>query len=153
MALSTSEKGKSVITHFSNNSDAADPVGIPKNGGRTLSLLDKARAACGEPAAICPHATGTKAQAVAERTFLTGHATLHLLKPFLGHTVGASGLLESVILLRFMEEGMLPPNLPETLGANGMHAPQTSTLSRGPVYKLAHGMGGHNSLAVFQTYP
>ena len=151
IALSITEKGKPVIAHFSNNSDGADPVGVPKNGGLTSSLLDKAIAACGEPAAICPHATGTKVQAAAERAFLSGRATLHLLKPFIGHAVGASGLLESVILLRFMEEKSLPPNLPGTLGACGMDAPDSFTPCLGPVYKLAHGMGGHNSLAVFKT--
>jgi 3-oxoacyl-[acyl-carrier-protein] synthase II len=153
IALSLSEKGKSVITHFSNNSDGADPVGVPKGGGRTSFLLGKAIAVCGEPAAICPHATGTKVQAAAERAFLSGGASLHLLKPFIGHTVGASGLLESVILLRFMEDAMLPPNLPGTSGACGMDTPEKPVPCLGPVYKLAHGMGGHNSLAVFQTHP
>jgi 3-oxoacyl-[acyl-carrier-protein] synthase II len=152
VALSTSEKGKSVISHFSNNSDGADPVGIPKGGGRTASLLGHAIATCGKPTAICPHSTGTKAQAAAERAFLSGDATLHLLKPFIGHTVGASGLLESVILLRFMEDDLLPPNLSGTLGANEMQAPEKPIACLGPVYKLAHGMGGHNSLAVFHTY-
>lgn len=150
IALSVSEKGKAVITYFSNNSDGADPVGIPKGGGRTACLLQKAITACGEPAAICPHATGTKVQATAERAFLSGGATLHLLKPFIGHTVGASGLLESVILLRFMENSMLPPNLPGTIGACNMEAPEKAVPCLGPVYKLAHGMGGHNSLAVFK---
>ncbi len=151
VALSVSEKGRSTITHFSNNSDGADPIGVPKGGGRTASLISKAIAQCGESTAICPHATGTKVQAAAERAFLSGSATLHLLKPFIGHTVGASGLLESVILLRFMEDAMLPPNLPGTIGAGGMEAPEISTPCLGPVYKLAHGMGGHNSLAVFET--
>lgn len=153
IALSVSEKGRSVITHFSNNSDGADAVGVPKGGGRTVSLLDNAIAEYGEPAAICPHATGTKVQAAAERAFLSGGATLHLLKPFVGHTVGASGLLESVILLRFMEDNMLPPNLTGTLGACGMVAPEKPLPCLGPVYKLAHGMGGHNSLVVFQERP
>jgi 3-oxoacyl-[acyl-carrier-protein] synthase II len=153
IALSTLEKGKSVITHFSNNSDGADPVGVPKDGGRTSFLLGNAIATCGAPAAICLHATGTKVQAVAERAFLSGNSSLHLLKPFIGHAVGASGLLESVILLRFMEQKTLPPNLPGTLGACGMDTPDHITPCVGPVYKLAHGMGGHNSLAVFQCHP
>ncbi|MFM2198169.1 MAG: hypothetical protein RLZZ505_1601 [Verrucomicrobiota bacterium] len=153
IALSKAEQGKSTISYFSNNSDGADPVGIPKCGGRTSALLDHAIAACGKPAAICPHATGTKAQAAAERAFLSGNATLHILKPFIGHTIGASGLLESVILLRFMEDGMCPPNLPGTIGACGMQTPDKPLPCPGPVYKLAHGMGGHNSLAVFQTHP
>lgn len=158
VALETSRPGKVRLTHFSNNSDGADPVGIPKDGGRTGLLLERAVMETGAPAAICPHATGTKVQARAERVFLarpdlSGGASLHLLKPYFGHTVGASGLLESVMLLRFMEDAMLPPNLPGTLGAAGMAAPDQALPCIGPVYKLAHGMGGHNALAVFQTSP
>jgi 3-oxoacyl-[acyl-carrier-protein] synthase II len=155
IALSEPVSGKTCFTHFANNSDGADPVGVPMDGGRTAILLKQAIARTGKPAAICPHATGTKIQARAERTFLTdsgfGHGTtLHLFKPFFGHTVGASGLLESVMLLRFMENSVLPPNLPGTLGVCGMEAPQEARPCTGPVYKLAHGMGGHNALAVFQ---
>jgi 3-oxoacyl-(acyl-carrier-protein) synthase len=105
---------------------------------------------------ICPHDTGTQTQARAERTFLTETfpnptIDLCLLKPFVGHTVGASGLLESVILLAFMREGMTPPNLGSTSGTGDFPAPLDSLPLSGPVFKLAHGMGGHNALAVFQT--
>ena len=48
-----------------------------------------------------------------------------------------------------MEDATLPANLPGTFGACGMDAPETTTPCLGPVYKLAHGLGGHNSLAVF----
>jgi 3-oxoacyl-[acyl-carrier-protein] synthase II len=155
IALSKAEPGKMSISHFANNSDGVDPVGVPKDGGRTKLLLKQAISKTGKPAAICPHATGTKVQAKAESVFLSipefGQVTsLHLLKPFVGHTVGASGLLESAILLRFMEDSMLPPNLPGTQGAGGMEAPENAIPCTGPVYKLAHGMGGHNALAVFQ---
>lgn len=157
IALSSVEKGKTALTHFANNSDGADPVGIPADGGRTHLLLEKAMRSTGPPTAICPHATGTRIQARAERAFLgslpENGTTLHLLKPYFGHTVGASGLLESVVLLRFMQELMLPPNLPGTLGAAGMEAPDHPTACTGPVFKLAHGMGGHNALAVFEQTP
>jgi 3-oxoacyl-[acyl-carrier-protein] synthase II len=157
IALSRIEKGKIGIRHFSNNSDGADPVGIPKDGGRTAALLNQAIELVGQPAAICPHATGTLAQAKAERTFLENpslgaHVSLHLLKPFFGHTIGASGLIESVMMIRFMEDGFFPPNLPGTTGFWMRPTPETRTPCHGPVYKLAHGMGGHNALAVFQSH-
>ena len=155
IALSKAEKGTCLFTHFSNNSDGEDPVGVPEGGGRTVHLLERAARETGPPAAVCPHATGTKVQAAAERALFAGMAgvSLHMLKPFVGHTVGASGLLESVILLRFMEEGLLPPNLPGTIGIPSLHVPEKASPCRGPVYKLAHGMGGHNSLAVFRSHP
>lgn len=156
IALCSDSVGKLRLSHFSNNSDGSDPVGVPDGGGRTSKLLEKAVSICGKPVAICPHATGTRIQARAERSFLTEFTsgpgpTLHLLKPFVGHTVGASGLLESAILLTFMSDRVLPPNLPDTTGTALLAAPPDITKCTGPVFKLAHGMGGHNALAVFQN--
>jgi 3-oxoacyl-(acyl-carrier-protein) synthase len=158
IALSGKREGKLRFTHFSNNCDGKDPVGIPESGGRTPDLLERAVSKCGEPVAICPHATGTQIQARAERAFLEERfgdsgVSLHLLKPFVGHTVGASGLLESAILLDFMSRGNLPPNYPRMTGIEGMAAPCEVLSCRGAVFKLAHGMGGHNALAVFQAEP
>ncbi len=156
IALSAGDSGKTMLSHFANNSDGADPVGVPKDGGRTHLLLKKAVTDFGVPAAICPHATGTRIQARAEKTFLAQAATypattVHLLKPFIGHTVGASGLLESVVLLRFLRDSRLPPNLPGRSAPPGWRLPDEAQPVAGPVFKLAHGMGGHNALAVFQT--
>lgn len=156
IALSAGGSGKTVLSHFANNSDGADPVGVPKDGGRTHLLIEKAISEFGLPAAICPHSTGTRIQARGERTILAGAGsypatTFHLLKPFVGHTVGASGLLESVILLRFLKDSCLPPNLPGRTAPPGWQFPDASLPVTGPVFKLAHGMGGHNALAVFQT--
>ena len=71
---------------------------------------------------------------------------MHLLKPFTGHTIGASGLLESVLLVRFMQDGKLPPNLPELYAPPGFRLPETELEVSGMVGKLSHGMGGHNAL-------
>ena len=139
------------LLHYGCNADACDPVGIPADGGRTPELLEKAIRLHGAPVAVSTHATGTAVQAIADpavlsRAFPKARPTLHLLKPFTGHTIGAIGLLESVILTRFLRDRQLPPNLP------GLHAPQGFDLpvhvldASGPVYKLSHGMGGHNAL-------
>ncbi|MEP2776984.1 MAG: beta-ketoacyl synthase N-terminal-like domain-containing protein [Luteolibacter sp.] len=157
LAMSSVESGKTVFSHFANNSDGRDPVGVPKDGGRTPLLIDDAIRQYGEPCAVCPHATGTAVQARAEREIFAKSisspgTTLHLLKPYFGHTVGASGLLESAVLLRFMEDSQLPPNLAGTHSIDTHHAPVEPVASAGPVFKLAHGMGGHNALAVFQHF-
>ncbi len=141
------------LLHYGCNADACDPVGIPTDGGRTFELLDQAVRLHGDPSAICPHATGTAVQAIADpasllRSFPDRRPTLHLLKPLLGHTIGASGLLESVILSRFLRDGQLPPNRSGLAAPNGFHLPDQALDSNGPVYKLSHGMGGHNALLV-----
>ena len=141
------------LAHYGCNADACDPVGIPADGGRTPELLDRACSLLGAPSAICPHATGTAVQAVADpasfhRSFAAARPTLHLLKPFTGHTIGASGLLESVILARFLQDGKLPPNLPFLHAPAGFILPDRVLDAGGSVYKLSHGMGGHNALLV-----
>ncbi len=141
------------LTHYACNSDACDPVGMPASGGHTPALLERAIRLHGTPVAVCPHATGTAVQAIADpallhRAFPNLKPTLHLLKPFTGHTIGASGLLESVILARFMREGKLPPNQAGMHLPSGFHLPEQVLAASGPVYKLSHGMGGHNALLV-----
>jgi 3-oxoacyl-[acyl-carrier-protein] synthase II len=153
MAIETSVVRGPQLLYYACNADACDPVGIPADGGRTPALLQQAMQRSRPCGALCPHATGTAVQAMADpaafnRAFAAVRPTLHLLKPFTGHTIGASGLLESVILTRFLRDGKLPPNLP------GLHAPPGYVLpvqmldSPGAVYKLSHGMGGHNALIV-----
>ena len=82
------------------------------------------------------------------RAFPAALPSLHLLKPYTGHTIGASGLLESVILACFLRHGRLPPNLPGLYAPTGFALPQDSLGATGPLGKLSHGMGGHNALLV-----
>jgi len=155
MAIEPSGGKHPQLVHYGCNSDACDPVGIPADGGRTFELLEKAIRHVGLPVAVCPHATGTAVQASADpallsRVFGVRRPTLHLLKPFTGHTIGASGMLESVILARFLRDGQLPPNLPCRHAPDGYHLPDHVLDAGGPVYKISHGMGGHNALLVLQ---
>lgn len=156
MAIECSEGCFPRLLHYGCNSDACDPVGIPADGGRTHELLEKAIRLHGQPVAICPHATGTAVQALADpatiqRSFPDQKPTVHLLKPFVGHTIGASGLLESVILAKFLKTGNLPPNRASRSAPAGMTLPDQTLESNGIIYKLSHGMGGHNALLVLST--
>ncbi len=141
------------LLYYSCNSDACDPVGIPADGGMTPALVERALGSAGPCGAICPHGTGTQVQARADasifsRCFPPGAVTLHPLKPFTGHTIGASGLLETVILADFLSRGMLPPNKPGLHAMPGFDMPSTPAEAAGPVLKLSHGMGGHNSALI-----
>lgn len=141
------------LVYYACNADACDPIGIPADGGRTVELINQAMLVTGPPDAVCPHATGTAVQAVADPAWLRHsfpeiRPTIHLLKPFTGHTIGASGLLESVILARFLQDHQLPPNLPRLHVPGDFLLPDQSLNADGPVYKLSHGMGGHNALLV-----
>ena len=140
-----------VLLDFRSNSDATDPVGIPADGGCTPDLFEMVRAKQPEPVAVCPHATGTGVQSVADpaclrRSFPDATPSLHLLKPYLGHSIGASGLHESVLMAEFMRGGELPPNLPGLHAPEGFVLPDQTSPANGPVAKLSHAMGGHNAL-------
>lgn len=155
MTLETSTGRHPQLMYYGCNADACDPIGIPADGGRTPYLLQQALQQTQAPAALCPHATGTAVQAIAEpaafnRVFIGSRPSLHLLKPFTGHTIGASGLLESVILTRFLRDGKLPPNLPGLHAPPGFELPEEMLDGFNGVYKLAHGMGGHNALIVLK---
>lgn len=143
--------GRVELLHYGCNADACDPVGIPADGGRTPELFEAALRLGPSPQALCPHATGTAVQAKADpaafrRAFGGRLPSLHLLKPYLGHTIGASGLLESVLLAGFMQAGRLPPNLPGLHAPAGFLLPDRELAISGVAGKLSHGMGGHNAL-------
>jgi len=150
MAIELHEGKHPRLLHYGCNSDASDPVGIPRDGGRTPELFTHLAEM---PVAVCPHATGTAVQAAADpaalaRIFPAEKPSLHLLKPFLGHTIGASGMLECAVLASFLRHAQMPPNLPALHAPPGFVLPDQALAARGPVAKLSHGMGGHNALLV-----
>lgn len=158
MALEMRAPGEDEVSmlHYSCNSDASDPIGIPGDGGKTPELLVRSGIDKDEIGAICPHATGTAVQRKADpawmhRVFADRIPPVVPLKSMLGHTIGASGMLESVILADFMMRESLPPtprflHLPE-----GLSRPEPDIQFTGSVAKIAHSMGGHNSLLVMSS--
>jgi len=138
------------------NCDAANPLAIPADGGRTPELMEKAVARHGMPCVLVPHATGTAAQSRAElamfaRMFPHNPPNVCLLKPRIGHTLGASGLVETAILAAFLREGRLPPALPGLTPPPGMRFEDASSAPFvGTICKLAHSLGGQNSLLYLQ---
>ena len=153
LAIEPGGGGVSQLLHYGCNSDAADPVGMPRDGGNTPLLFEKLSGPADRIAAVCPHGTGTAVQRAADpamlrRVFPDGGPSLHPLKPLLGHAIGASGLLETVVLCSFLSEGLLPPNLPGLHAPAGFIMPESCVPVAGAVAKTAHGMGGHNALLV-----
>ncbi|MFT6792728.1 MAG: 3-oxoacyl-[acyl-carrier-protein] synthase II [Rubritalea sp.] len=147
------------ITGYWCNSDAESPIGMPSDGRGLKRCLQQAVRHLTESnsppiTAICPHASGTLLHAQAEQAALVKalnpqeEISLHPLKPFTGHSVGASGALDTAILAHYMLNKQLPPNLPKLTAA-----PVPFTLPEKPtsfknatLLKIAVGMGGHNSI-------
>ncbi|MGB0774471.1 MAG: beta-ketoacyl synthase N-terminal-like domain-containing protein [Akkermansiaceae bacterium] len=152
------ENSHPTLTGYWCNSDAASPIGMPEDGGSLARCLSQALGDLNELkdqppiAAICPHASGTllhgKAELAAMRSQLNTDQplSLHPLKPFTGHTVGASGVLDCAILSQYMRQGSLPPNLPGlTDPAGGFTLDPANPVGK-TILKIAVGMGGHNSI-------
>ncbi len=146
--------GISLVGHFT-NSDGVHPFAVPPNGGRTPELMERVAGSLGLPTVLCPHATGTRAQAVAEvamfrRMFSGNMPDVCLLKPWLGHTLGASGLVETAILAAFLRSGRLPPHPAGVTLPAGWHHRSHLRGDGELVCKLAHSIGGHNSMIYLQ---
>ena len=148
------------------NADAYDPVGLPADGHGIFPILSEAwrtaqAASGGRDPAVCPHASGTHAHGMAEQTALrelisTGlcqQVEAHLLKPFTGHTLGASGALDVAILHTFITEGILPPNLPGlAVSGPGILLPDHARLvNERMILKISVGMGGHNAIVCLKA--
>ncbi|OPZ84446.1 MAG: 3-oxoacyl-(acyl-carrier-protein) synthase 2 [bacterium ADurb.Bin429] len=139
------------------NSDAFHPLGLPEDGAGIREVLMHAITELGMPrvSAICPHASGTHAHGQAERRALRAvfsayetPISLHLMKPFTGHAIGASGAIDLAVICHALRDGELPPNLPHLTGAGDPFIlPATPTLwDGGTVLKISVGMGGHNAV-------
>lgn len=155
MAIECGDCGDVKICGYLANSDAADPLGLSFASGQLVALMQKARQMYGEPVAICPHATGTFSHAVAESSclksvFPEGTPSLHLLKPYLGHGIGAGSLLETVILAEYLKNKQLPPNRSNISQIAGFPMPVERIECHGSIWKIAASLGGHNSLVVLK---
>ncbi len=140
------------------NSDAYDSIALPPGGAALAHLLRAVAAAVeaagGRVAAVCPHANGTRSNREAESAALAAAfsarpAALFLPKPATGHSLGASGALELVLLAAALREGRLPANPPGlSVPAAGWTAPAAPVrLEAGETaLKVAIGMGGHNAV-------
>lgn len=150
------------MTGYWCNSDADSPIGMPDDGSGLRGCLEQALAGLeDEPAvaAICPHASGTLLHAKAELAALKAvlpvdqPISLHPLKPYTGHSVGANGVLDCAILASYLRDRELPPNLhgitcpgaPFSLDAGSLREEGSTIL------KIAVGMGGHNSIVSLRS--
>lgn len=136
---------------YHTNSDAADPLSLSVESGKPTHLITHAIKNFGAPVALCPHATGTLSHAKAEPQMLAKafpgiKPSLHLLKPYLGHGIGAGSLLETVILTDFLRYQQLPPNLPKLSCPAGFRMPDSIESATGVIFKIAASLGGHNAL-------
>lgn len=153
IALEMSSEPGIYVKDYLVNSDAYSPLGMPEDGKSIAALL---RASLRNwdgnmPLTVCPHASGTAGNAASERAALKrvfGNRLpgLRMMKPWTGHAIGGSGILELALMLAFIREGTLPPNPAWVSSPDGgvSSAEELPLQGRRMLIKSAASMGGHN---------
>lgn len=134
--------------------DASHPTNpAPEKIAETIQLA--LRDACYMPAeitAIKAHGTGTSSNDLGEalgmrKAFADQPPPFTSIKPVLGHTLGACGVLETLTIQRCLEQGVLPATtgfqqIDPSLGIAALSANQP--LNPGPILLNFFGFGGNN---------
>lgn len=150
-----SREGWCSVHGYSVTSDAYDPIGQPKDGQGMAECMRRSLEAArgGSLAGVIPHASGTLAHAAAELKALEAvlprgrPSYCMLVKPYVGHALGASGLLDVALAAAFIRQGRLLPNVPGlSRGSTVLEMAEPPAWESGAqVLKLSVGMGGHNA--------
>ncbi len=102
---------------------------------------------------IKTHGTGTISNNVSEKNGIERVFSKYVatsLKPKIGHTMGASGLLETCLLIDEMKNGFIPAILNRTTEDNVFLSSPRQT-NGGNILSLSAGMGNVYSSAIFNT--
>jgi 3-oxoacyl-(acyl-carrier-protein) synthase len=104
---------------------------------------------------IKTHGTGTKSNNKAERcaidSIFYSDIVATSFKQRIGHTMGASGLLETCLLLDSMQNGLVPPIPNRTKKDTRYISDEVYVGGRMNILSLAAGMGNIYSAAIFRT--
>jgi 3-oxoacyl-(acyl-carrier-protein) synthase len=99
------------------------------------------------------HGTGTESNNKAEKTAILKAGfedfVVTSYKQKIGHTMGSSGLLESLLLLEDMKKGFVPP-IENRTESDSVFLSEPTKPPKGLVLSLAAGMGNIYSAAIFE---
>lgn len=158
----SSRRPAALVRGYAANNDGHDAIGLPP-GGEPLGHLIHALAELSPspPVGLSPHATGTAAHRTSEAAALElafpdprQRPELFAFKPFTGHALGASGLVDMALLAGGFARGHRPANLPGlTPPAPAWYLPSVTAPLRPQetFLKIAAGMGGHNAGILVQA--
>lgn len=112
---------KAILAGYSNTNEAHHPTAPSPNGSGALRTMGKALATTGIQSSeidfICAHGTATQGndlsegQAIQQLFGAQYHPPFASLKSYTGHTLAASGAIESIVSCLLLQYHFLPPNL------------------------------------------
>jgi len=143
---------------YAASEDSTNPLGQRPDGNgyakAVTGALEVAKVAPKDVKLVKAHGTGTKMNNLSERAALTSVlpefiATAY--KPSIGHTLSASGLMETGLLLNDLKRGIVPKILNRTEHDDVFLSYDASAPDKGPFMSLAAGMGNTYAAAIFST--
>jgi 3-oxoacyl-(acyl-carrier-protein) synthase len=142
-----------LVGAYTASESGVNAIGQREDGAGFVSAIEGALDVAGLQAkdieVVKTHGTGTKSNNAAEKTALTKTlkdfvATSY--KPKIGHTMGASGLLESILLLQDSKV----PAIPNRTEKDSVFLSEEINKPNGYMLSLAAGMGNVYSAAIFK---
>lgn len=155
------EKAKIIVTGAASSNDANHISGPSRTGDGLLLAIEKTLKRAGKKATeiefISGHGTATlfndEMEALAVHGAGLQHVPMNSLKSYFGHTLGAAGLIESVIGIESMRSGQLIGTLNYKESGVSQAVNILATTSRQPIsncLKTAAGFGGCNAAILFE---
>jgi 3-oxoacyl-[acyl-carrier-protein] synthase II len=155
VALEAGPSEDKVLLHgYLTNADAAAPLSQAEGTPMLRKLLQTASEKYGRPSCVCPHASGTRMQAMTEPDAIQailGQVPLCPLKPLLGHGIAGGGLLETVLLASFLQKHLTPPVMAGLTCPDGLTFSPPLPQKSLAVWKIASALGGKNSLIALSS--
>ncbi len=140
---------------YSSAEDSTNPLGQREDGSGFSKAIEGAlfvaKAHQNDVRLVKTHGTGTPVNNAAEKSALLRSLNEFVAtsyKPRIGHTMGASGLLETGLLLRDLESGLVPKILNRTQD-DSVFLSSDAPIPEGLMLSLAAGMGNIYSAALF----
>jgi 3-oxoacyl-(acyl-carrier-protein) synthase len=142
---------------YTSAEDNTNPLGQRSDGEGYSKAIEGALHISCTPSSLVQvvktHGTGTEVNNKAEKAALQrslGGFVATSYKPRIGHTMGASGLLETGLLLNDLKCGIVPKILNRTED-DDVFLSYDAPAPKGPFLSLAAGMGNIYSAAIFST--
>jgi 3-oxoacyl-(acyl-carrier-protein) synthase len=157
-AMTAYPKAK-LLGAYTASEDISNPLGMKEDGEGYRKVIEgalfTANASPEDIAIIKTHGTGTQSNNLAEKTAINGIfndfvATSYKQK--IGHTMGASGLLETGLLLNDIKNGFVPA-IENRTERDERFLSDNADVPDGHILCLSAGMGNIFSSAIFSTEP
>ncbi|MCK4401173.1 beta-ketoacyl-[acyl-carrier-protein] synthase family protein [bacterium] len=161
------QERKSVIGEIAGwglTNDANHMTGPSRDGSGLALAMNKALNSAGIHAdavgCIAAHGTGTVYNDAMEMrafrsVFASGAVPTYSIKGGIGHTMGAAGLVETVVALRSLKEELVPPTVNLRIAddeANGWVSNEQYTFDSPVTISINAGFGGVNSALVLKKW-